>query len=144
MVVWKEISLAAVRSDGSKREVDNEIEILSSLQHPHVIQCVLTLHLCFLFSFRRYFTHFSDDTTLYIEMEYADGRKECLKEAYEISGGTLTDVINRQSALNCLFNEEQVLWYFYQIILALAYLHQRRILHRCARSRLLFLNRDSF
>lgn len=46
------------RHQKNQFEVDNEIEILSSLQHDNIVQ---------------YFTHFQDESSLYIEMEYADG-----------------------------------------------------------------------
>jgi serine/threonine protein kinase len=59
LVVWKEISLARLTSASQRREVDNEIEILSSLHHVNIVE---------------YLTHYLDANVLYIEMEYVDGR----------------------------------------------------------------------
>jgi len=57
LVVWKEIDLKKL-SDKEKRESQNEIDILSMLNHPNVIS---------------YYNHFLDGSTLLIEMEYANG-----------------------------------------------------------------------
>ncbi len=57
LVVWKEVN---VRNPRTAKEVENEIEILSLLSHPNIIG---------------YLNHYVDDNMLYIEMEYANGKK---------------------------------------------------------------------
>jgi serine/threonine protein kinase len=45
------------------------------------------------------------------------------------TGGTLYHlIVDRDERL---FDEHDVLWYFYQIVTACAYIHKRHILHRC-------------
>lgn len=57
LVVWKEIDLNCL-SDKKRRDVMNEISILSILQHNNIIA---------------YFNHFMDKNTLLIELEYCNG-----------------------------------------------------------------------
>lgn len=57
MVVWKEVGLGRL-NERNRQEVENEIEILSLLDHPNVIA---------------YSNHFFCEDMLYIEMEYANG-----------------------------------------------------------------------
>uniref|UniRef100_A0A8C1MSB2 non-specific serine/threonine protein kinase n=1 Tax=Cyprinus carpio TaxID=7962 RepID=A0A8C1MSB2_CYPCA len=75
LVVWKEIDLNCL-SDKKRRDVMNEISILSILQHNNIIA---------------YFNHFMDKNTLLIELEYCNG-------------GNLYDKINQQKGE--LFKEE--------------------------------------
>ena len=57
LVVWKEINLQRI-NDRERHDAQNEIEILSILNHPNIIA---------------YYNHFLDGETLLIEMEYANG-----------------------------------------------------------------------
>ncbi|XP_074654036.1 serine/threonine-protein kinase Nek9-like [Tubulanus polymorphus] len=57
LVVWKEINLAPL-TEKERRDAQNEIDILSMLNHPNVVM---------------YYNHFLDVETLLIEMEYANG-----------------------------------------------------------------------
>ena len=57
LVVWKEVDLNCL-SDKERRDVMNEISILSILQHNNVVA---------------YFNHFLDKDTLLIELEYCNG-----------------------------------------------------------------------
>lgn len=59
LVVWKEIELTGL-SDKKRRDVMNEISILSILQHNNIIA---------------YYNHFMDKNTLLIELEYCNGQK---------------------------------------------------------------------
>ncbi|XP_038075456.1 serine/threonine-protein kinase Nek9-like [Patiria miniata] len=56
LVVWKEINLSRA-TDKDKRDAQNEIEILSMLNHANIIT---------------YYNHFVDESSLFIEMEYAN------------------------------------------------------------------------
>lgn len=57
LVVWKEVNLAQL-SDKARRDAQNEIDILSFLNHANIVS---------------YYNHFLDNDTLFIEMEYANG-----------------------------------------------------------------------
>ena len=57
LVVWKEIDLQRL-SEKERRDSQNEIEILSILNHANIVS---------------YYNHFMDGETLLIEMEYANG-----------------------------------------------------------------------
>jgi len=57
-VVWKEVDLNSL-SEKERRDVTNEISILSMLEHNNVIA---------------YFNHFMDKNTLLIELEYCNGK----------------------------------------------------------------------
>lgn len=85
-----------------RSEAFAEVEILAMLFHPNIIS---------------YFKHFIGDDTLYIELEYA-------------KGGNLANLINQQLNSNSYFNEETVLWYFYQLTSAIEYIHEIGIMHR--------------
>uniref|UniRef100_A0A3B5LPK9 non-specific serine/threonine protein kinase n=1 Tax=Xiphophorus couchianus TaxID=32473 RepID=A0A3B5LPK9_9TELE len=75
LVVWKEVDLNSL-SEKTRRDVMNEISILSMLEHNNIIA---------------YFNHFMDKNTLLIEMEYCNG-------------GNLNDKIIQQRGK--LFSEE--------------------------------------
>lgn len=59
LVVWKEVELNSL-SEKERRDVMNEISILSILEHNNIIA---------------YFNHFMDKNTLLIELEYCNGEK---------------------------------------------------------------------
>lgn len=59
LVVWKEVDLNSL-SERERRDVMNEISILSILEHNNIIA---------------YFNHFMDKNTLLIELEYCNGKK---------------------------------------------------------------------
>lgn len=58
-MVWKEVDLNSL-SEKERRDVTNEISILSMLEHNNIIA---------------YFNHFMDKNSLFIELEYCNGRK---------------------------------------------------------------------
>uniref|UniRef100_A0A667Y508 non-specific serine/threonine protein kinase n=1 Tax=Myripristis murdjan TaxID=586833 RepID=A0A667Y508_9TELE len=110
LVVWKEVDLNCL-SDKERRDVMNEISILSMLEHNNIIA---------------YFNHFMDKNTLLIELEYCNG-------------GNLYDKINQQKGT--LFSEEVVIWYLYQIASAVAHIHKAGILHRDIKTLNIFLTK---
>uniref|UniRef100_A0A8D0CH24 non-specific serine/threonine protein kinase n=1 Tax=Scleropages formosus TaxID=113540 RepID=A0A8D0CH24_SCLFO len=112
LVVWKEVDLNCL-SDKERRDVMNEISILSILQHNNIIA---------------YFNHFMDKDTLLIELEYCNG-------------GNLYDKINQQKGK--LFTEEVVIWYLYQIASAVAHIHKAGILHRDIKTLNIFLTKTN-
>ncbi|XP_056151594.1 serine/threonine-protein kinase Nek9 [Lampris incognitus] len=112
LVVWKEVDLNCL-SDKERRDVMNEISILSILQHNNIIA---------------YFNHFMDKNTLLIELEYCNG-------------GNLYDKINQQKGT--LFTEEVAIWYLYQIASAVAHIHKAGILHRDIKTLNIFLTKTN-
>uniref|UniRef100_A0A3Q1CXA1 non-specific serine/threonine protein kinase n=1 Tax=Amphiprion ocellaris TaxID=80972 RepID=A0A3Q1CXA1_AMPOC len=98
LVVWKEVDLNSL-SEKERRDVMNEISILSMLEHNNIIA---------------YFNHFMDKNSLLIELEYCNG-------------GNLYDKILQQKGK--LFSEEVVIWYLYQIASAVGHIHKAGILH---------------
>ncbi|XP_067881650.1 serine/threonine-protein kinase Nek9 [Heterodontus francisci] len=111
LVVWKEIDLARL-SEKEQRDTQNEILILSVLQHHNIIA---------------YYNHFLDESKLLIEVEYCNG-------------GNLYDKILQQSGK--LFLEETVVWYLYQIVSAVAHIHSYGILHRDIKTLNIFLTKS--
>ncbi|XP_073725913.1 serine/threonine-protein kinase Nek9 [Misgurnus anguillicaudatus] len=112
LVVWKEIDLNCL-SDKKRKDVMNEISILSILHHNNIIA---------------YFNHFMDKNTLLIELEYCNG-------------GNLYDKINQQKGQ--LFEEKVVVWYLYQIAAAVAHIHKAGILHRDIKTLNIFLTKTN-
>ncbi|XP_023850324.1 serine/threonine-protein kinase Nek9 [Salvelinus sp. IW2-2015] len=112
LVVWKEVDLNCL-SDKERKDVTNEISILSILQHNNIIA---------------YFNHFMDKDTLLIELEYCNG-------------GNLYDKINQQKGK--LFTEEVVIWYLYQVASAVAHIHKAGILHRDIKTLNIFLTKTN-
>ncbi|KAJ8045487.1 Serine/threonine-protein kinase Nek9 [Holothuria leucospilota] len=112
LVVWKEVSLDKC-SQKEQDDSQNEIDILALLDHPNIIS---------------YFNHFldTDSMTLFIEMEYANG-------------GTLYEKILNQGKTS--LTEEDVVWYFFQILSAVAYIHDHGILHRDIKTLNIFLTK---
>lgn len=112
LVVWKEVDLNSL-SEKTRRDVMNEISILSMLEHNNIIA---------------YFNHFMDKNTLLIEMEYCNG-------------GNLNDKIIQQRGK--LFSEEIVIWYLYQIASAVAYIHKAGVIHRDIKTLNIFLTKTN-
>uniref|UniRef100_A0A3B5A340 non-specific serine/threonine protein kinase n=1 Tax=Stegastes partitus TaxID=144197 RepID=A0A3B5A340_9TELE len=110
LVVWKEVDLNSL-SEKERRDVMNEISILSMLEHNNIIA---------------YFNHFMDKNSLLIELEYCNG-------------GNLYDKINQQKGK--LFSEEVVIWYLYQIASAVSHIHKAGILHRDIKTLNIFLTK---
>ncbi|KAJ8290465.1 hypothetical protein GJAV_G00013180 [Gymnothorax javanicus] len=112
LVVWKEVELDCLM-EKDRRDVMNEISILTILQHDNIIA---------------YFNHFMDKNTLLIELEYCNG-------------GNLYDKINHQKGK--LFSEETVIWYLYQIASAVAHIHNVGVLHRDIKTLNIFLTKTN-
>jgi len=74
-----------------------------------------------------YFASFIEDESLHIVLEYADG-------------GDLSQVIKAKRAKGESFSEKQIMWWFVQLCLSMAYLHNdMRVLHRDLKTQNIFL-----
>ncbi|XP_043910354.1 serine/threonine-protein kinase Nek8 [Protopterus annectens] len=89
----------------------NECQVLKLLNHPNIIE---------------YYENFLEDKALMIAMEYAPG-------------GTLAEYI--QKRCNSLLDEETILHFFTQILLALHHVHNKQILHRDLKTQNILLNK---
>eukprot|EP01006_Ploeotia_vitrea_P019284 TRINITY_DN51456_c0_g1_i2.p1 TRINITY_DN51456_c0_g1~~TRINITY_DN51456_c0_g1_i2.p1 ORF type:complete len:605 (+),score=81.08 TRINITY_DN51456_c0_g1_i2:221-2035(+) len=103
-------------SDKDKALAQNEVDILTRIDHPNII---------------KYIEHYKRDGILVIVMEYADG-------------GDLYGRIQKQKKNHpgVRFSEDQVMSWFIQMLLAVKNLHDHRILHRDLKSANIFLTKD--
>ena len=90
----------------------NEVEILSLLDHINVVA---------------YYNHFFDGASLFIEMEYAN------------DGSLHHKIIGRDGDL---FPEKEALFYFYQLVSAVSYIHNYGILHRDIKTLNIFMTKS--
>lgn len=104
---------SATMTPKEKRDVQNEIRILSAVNHPNII---------------RYLEHFEDGTLIFIAMEYADGGDlgQRLKE-------------RKKSDSPEPFDPKLIMFLFLQICMAIKFLHDKRILHRDLKTANVFL-----
>ncbi|KAM8976202.1 serine/threonine-protein kinase Nek8 [Pelodytes ibericus] len=89
----------------------NECQVLKLLSHPNIIE---------------YYENFLEDKALMIAMEYAPG-------------GTLAEFI--QKRCNSLLDEDTILHFFVQILLALHHVHAKLILHRDLKTQNILLDK---
>ena len=93
-----------------------EVEILSKLSHPNIV---------------KYFGSFEEGGFLYVVTEYAnEGDMYQLLKKIKCSRPSTSDVLG----------EDQILKFSTQLISALAYLHEHKVLHRDIKSRNIFLS----
>ncbi|XP_037533789.1 serine/threonine-protein kinase Nek8 [Nematolebias whitei] len=90
----------------------NECQVLKLLNHPNIIE---------------YYENFLEDKALMIAMEYAPG-------------GTLAEYI--QKRCNSLLDEDTILHFFVQILLALYHVHNKLILHRDLKTQNILLDKN--
>ncbi|XP_075959911.1 NIMA-related kinase 12 [Anarhichas minor] len=98
----KRIKVEDTRRAKTHRAILQEAEILSRLEHPHVVKC----HEAFA----------NTDGFIYIVMNYCDG-------------GTLDDKVKERKPTE-FFTEDTVMGWFVQVAVALNYIHGAKILHR--------------
>eukprot|EP00929_Paragymnodinium_shiwhaense_P037789 TRINITY_DN2006_c1_g1_i1.p1 TRINITY_DN2006_c1_g1~~TRINITY_DN2006_c1_g1_i1.p1 ORF type:complete len:1139 (-),score=244.67 TRINITY_DN2006_c1_g1_i1:59-3475(-) len=95
----------------AKKGAQAEVELLRRLAHPHIVA---------------YFDFFIQDETLHIVLEYADG-------------GDLAKTLRKRKEAQDPFNETDALMILRQCLLALTYIHSKKILHRDIKSQNIFL-----
>ncbi|KAG2457945.1 NEK8 kinase, partial [Polypterus senegalus] len=94
-----------------RQAAQNECQVLKLLNHPNIIE---------------YYENFLEDKALMIAMEYAPG-------------GTLAEYI--QKRCNSLLDEDLILHFFAQILLALHHVHNKLILHRDLKTQNILLDK---
>lgn len=99
----KRIKVEDTKAAKTQRSILQEADIISRLQHPHIVQCSDA------------FVN-SDDGFIYIVMSYCDG-------------GTLDDRIKERKPEE-FFAEDTVMEWFVQVTMAVHYIHTAKILHR--------------
>ncbi|XP_037835167.1 serine/threonine-protein kinase Nek8 isoform X2 [Kryptolebias marmoratus] len=98
-------------SRDERLSAQNECQVLKLLNHPNIIE---------------YYENFLEDKALMIAMEYAPG-------------GTLAEYI--QKRCNSLLDEDTILHFFVQILLALYHVHNKLILHRDLKTQNILLDK---
>ena len=101
-------------TDAEADQAKQEVVLLSALRHP----CIVSYRGCFI-----------QDGHLHIIMEYCEG-------------GDLASKIKAARKAGVLFDEAQILDWFAQLALAVAYIHRRRVLHRDLKTQNIFLTRE--
>ena len=109
--------------DKDKKNTLNEVRILASLSHPHIIGGLL-----FITGYR---DAFFDETT----------REFCIVTDFA-EGGDLYEYIKSIVRMKASFKEETIWIYLKQILLGLKYLHSRKIIHRDLKGANIFLSHD--
>lgn len=111
--VLKQISLFNMNK-AQIDEVKNESKILASLNSVFIV---------------KYYDSFIDNNNLNIIMEYCDG-------------GDLSHLLNNQMKAGKMPSEEKIWKFFIQISLGIAYIHNKKILHRDLKTLNIFLTKD--
>ena len=106
----KDISMEAF-SAAERTTAEQEVQVLRALNHPGIV---------------RYHEHFMHRESLCVVMAYCEG-------------GDLSREIKRRAAAHRPFSEAQVLDWFVQMVMALRYVHSKRILHRDLKTQNIFI-----
>ena len=101
-----------ILSESDRRLAQQEVEVLRSLDHPHVVK------------FRE---SFAIGSVLAIVVDFCEA-------------GDLRYLIKQVASKGESFNEEQIMCWFAQLVDALAYVHSKRILHRDLKTSNIFLS----
>ncbi|XP_077826722.1 serine/threonine-protein kinase Nek8 isoform X2 [Macaca mulatta] len=115
LVIIKQIPVEQMTKE-ERQAAQNECQVLKLLNHPNVIE---------------YYENFLEDKALMIAMEYAP--------VLWATGGTLAEFI--QKRCNSLLEEETILHFFVQILLALHHVHTHFILHRDLKTQNILLDK---
>ncbi|GLD94539.1 hypothetical protein PINS_up003150 [Pythium insidiosum] len=103
-------------SESGRKQADNEVILLKSLYHVNIV---------------RFYDHFLVDDELNIVMEYADG-------------GNLRQLVKMRAREKMgPFPESVIMCWFAQLVLAVAYIHGKNVLHRDLKAQNVFLTRKN-
>ncbi len=108
----KQIGLEAYTAE-ERAVALREVDVLRTLDHPGIV---------------RYHEHFQHEDTLCVVMAYCEG-------------GDLSVEIKRRAKSSRHFTEQEVLEWFVQIVMALRYVHYKRILHRDLKTQNIFITK---
>lgn len=115
VVAVKRVRTAQISENGRK-QADNEVILLKSLYHVNIV---------------RFYDHFMVDDELNIVMEYADG-------------GNLRQLVKMRAREKMgPFPEAVIVNWFAQLVLAVAYIHGKNVLHRDLKAQNVFLTRKN-
>lgn len=111
VVAVKRVRLTQISENGRK-QADNEVILLKSLYHVNIV---------------RFYDHFLADDELNIVMEYSDG-------------GNLRQLVKLRAREKMgPFPEPVIMSWFAQLVLAVAYIHGKNVLHRDLKAQNVFL-----
>ncbi|XP_027631529.1 serine/threonine-protein kinase Nek11 isoform X1 [Tupaia chinensis] len=111
--VLKEIPIGALNPNETV-QANMEAQLLSRLDHPAIV---------------KFHTSFVEQDSFCIVTEYCEGRDlDCKIQEYKEAGK--------------VFPENQIMEWFAQLLLGVAYMHERRILHRDLKSKNIFLKNN--
>ncbi|CAG9318195.1 unnamed protein product [Blepharisma stoltei] len=116
LVEREDSGLAAIKRIPCDEDQPNweEVRVLEKLHHQHIIQ---------------YHESFVENNYLYIVMDYAEG-------------GDLSARIRIARENKFYFTEAQIWKWFYQLSMALSYIHSLKIIHRDLKTKNIFLTKD--
>jgi len=115
LYVIKRIPLGA-NTPEEREEALREVQVLSCLRHPHIVPYV-----------EYFFEEKCWDSTLCLVMAHCEG-------------GDLKACIDERRLRKARFTEEEIWRHFVQLLLAMQYLHSKRILHRDIKVHNIFLS----
>jgi len=101
-------------SPHERKLAENEVTLLKVLNGPTIIH---------------YYEHFTENDTIYIVMEYAEG-------------GSLSDRISQHSLKGDPVPNEKILDWTAQLVIGILLMHSKNILHRDIKSQNMFLTKD--
>ena len=115
VVALKQIQVEVI-TENARKQAENEVLLLKSLYHVNIV---------------RFYDNFLEQGVINIVMEYADG-------------GNLRQLVKRQVRKEYgSFPEQQIMTWFAQLVLAVAYIHGKNILHRDLKAQNVFLTKNN-
>ncbi len=129
-VVVKQIRLSDL-DDKAREEALKEVRLLSQFDHVNIVhyyECVLEVsNLCTMLA------HLEDSHPCCLQ----DG---CLNIVMELAEcGDLSEIIQKRAAEKKPFSEDEIMFWFVQIVLGLFHVHSKNILHRDLKSQNIFV-----